>query len=136
MHFLANKSFKRIAIHASPFILQSSILFDTRYVLFSYIQRPLPIVIEKLKELWVIPIWFVIVTASSMLVGSILGWLFRLRQSQRSFFHLIFSYIILSNIAQQELRYRSLHVYELQRSSNCSHAKSRRLGSRSQVGKR
>jgi len=40
---------------------------------------------EKLQELWVIPIWFIIVTALSMLVGSVLGSLFRLRQSQRSF---------------------------------------------------
>ncbi|KAF8802808.1 endoplasmic reticulum auxin efflux carrier [Phlegmacium glaucopus] len=39
----------------------------------------------KLKELWVIPIWFVIVTTASMLVGRILGSLFGLRQSQRSF---------------------------------------------------
>ena len=40
---------------------------------------------EKLKELWVIPIWFITVTTVSMLVGSILGWLFKLRSSQKSF---------------------------------------------------
>ncbi|KAF8802809.1 hypothetical protein BYT27DRAFT_6752945 [Phlegmacium glaucopus] len=40
---------------------------------------------EKLKELWVIPIWFAIVTTVSMLIGRILGTLFRLRQSQKSF---------------------------------------------------
>ncbi|KJA25732.1 hypothetical protein HYPSUDRAFT_37175 [Hypholoma sublateritium FD-334 SS-4] len=40
---------------------------------------------EKLKELWVIPIWFVIVTTASMAVGRLLGWIFGLRRSQRSF---------------------------------------------------
>ncbi|KAH9478161.1 putative transporter [Psilocybe cubensis] len=40
---------------------------------------------EKLKELWVIPIWFMIVTLTSMAVGRVLGWSFGLRKSQRSF---------------------------------------------------
>ncbi|PPQ71103.1 hypothetical protein CVT25_004975 [Psilocybe cyanescens] len=40
---------------------------------------------EKLKELWVIPIWFIIVTGTSMVVGRVLGWTFGLRKSQRSF---------------------------------------------------
>lgn len=40
---------------------------------------------EKLKELWVIPIWFTTVTITSMFVGSILGWLFKLKSSQKSF---------------------------------------------------
>ncbi|CAA7265021.1 unnamed protein product [Cyclocybe aegerita] len=39
----------------------------------------------KLKELWVIPIWFVIVTTASMSVGRVLGFVFGLKQSQRSF---------------------------------------------------
>ena len=40
---------------------------------------------EKLRELWVIPIFFVIVTALSMAVAFLLGWVLRLRPSQRSF---------------------------------------------------
>ncbi|KAJ2915664.1 hypothetical protein MD484_g4769, partial [Candolleomyces efflorescens] len=40
---------------------------------------------EKLKELWVIPIYFTIVTMISMGVGSVLGHIFKLRKSQRSF---------------------------------------------------
>ncbi|KIM37148.1 hypothetical protein M413DRAFT_448659 [Hebeloma cylindrosporum] len=40
---------------------------------------------EKLKELWIIPIWFVIVTTASMAIGCIFGWLFNLRKSQQSF---------------------------------------------------
>ncbi|KAF9051947.1 auxin efflux carrier [Panaeolus papilionaceus] len=40
---------------------------------------------EKLKELWVIPIWFIVVTATSMIVGHVSGWLLGLRRSQRSF---------------------------------------------------
>lgn len=41
------------------------------------------LLVEKLKELWVIPIWFTIVTVISMVVGRMLGWLFGLQQSQR-----------------------------------------------------
>ncbi|KAJ2928564.1 hypothetical protein H1R20_g8497, partial [Candolleomyces eurysporus] len=40
---------------------------------------------EKLKELWVIPIYFTVVTMISMGVGSMLGHIFKLRKSQRSF---------------------------------------------------
>lgn len=40
---------------------------------------------EKLKELWVIPIYFTIVSLVSMGVGSALGHMFGLRRSQRSF---------------------------------------------------
>jgi predicted permease len=40
---------------------------------------------EKLRELWVIPIFFVIVTVLSMAVAFLLGWTFRLKRSQRSF---------------------------------------------------
>ncbi|KIK04227.1 hypothetical protein K443DRAFT_676190 [Laccaria amethystina LaAM-08-1] len=40
---------------------------------------------EKLKELWVIPIFFAIVTCLSMTVGATLAWMFGLKRSQRSF---------------------------------------------------
>ena len=40
---------------------------------------------EKLRELWVIPIFFVIVTALSMAVAFLLGWTLQLKRSQRSF---------------------------------------------------
>ncbi|TFK18760.1 endoplasmic reticulum protein [Coprinopsis marcescibilis] len=40
---------------------------------------------EKLKQLYVIPIWFLVVTIVSMSVGSLLGWIFGLKSSQRSF---------------------------------------------------
>ncbi|PPQ70792.1 hypothetical protein CVT24_001073 [Panaeolus cyanescens] len=40
---------------------------------------------EKLKELWVIPLWFIVVTGTSMVVGHVSGWLLGLRRSQRSF---------------------------------------------------
>ncbi|KAK0203494.1 membrane transport protein-domain-containing protein [Desarmillaria ectypa] len=40
---------------------------------------------EKLRELWIIPLFFVIVTLASMSVAFVLGWIFRLRKSQRSF---------------------------------------------------
>ncbi|KAJ7220180.1 membrane transport protein-domain-containing protein [Mycena pura] len=40
---------------------------------------------EKLKELWIIPMFFVIVTAVSMSIAYILGSMFRVKRSQRSF---------------------------------------------------
>lgn len=40
---------------------------------------------EKLRELWVIPIFFIIVTTLSMCIAWILGTTFRLSKSQRSF---------------------------------------------------
>ncbi|KAJ7116499.1 auxin efflux carrier [Mycena epipterygia] len=40
---------------------------------------------EKLKELWIIPIFFVIVTSVSMSVSFLLGWIFRVKRSQRNF---------------------------------------------------
>ena len=40
---------------------------------------------EKLRELWVIPIFFVIVTVLSMAVAFLLGWALRLKHSQRNF---------------------------------------------------
>ncbi|KAF9522364.1 membrane transport protein-domain-containing protein [Crepidotus variabilis] len=40
---------------------------------------------EKLKELWIIPLWFALVTTASMLVGKVLGYTFRLKRSQRNF---------------------------------------------------
>ncbi|KAF5379012.1 hypothetical protein D9615_006053 [Tricholomella constricta] len=40
---------------------------------------------EKLRELWVVPIFFVIVSTVSMTVSFTLGWMFGLKKSQRSF---------------------------------------------------
>lgn len=39
----------------------------------------------KLAELWIIPIFFVIVTGLSMAISFLLGWLFKLKRSQRNF---------------------------------------------------
>lgn len=68
------------------------------------------IVLEKLKELWVIPIWFVIVTVTSMTVGRVLGWLFGLRRSQG------YVYTVFPDFAtyiQQELCHGCSNVHEL-----------------------
>ena len=37
----------------------------------------------KLRELWVIPVFFVVTTTVSMTVAFVLGWTFRLKKSQR-----------------------------------------------------
>ncbi|KAF8882416.1 membrane transport protein-domain-containing protein [Infundibulicybe gibba] len=39
----------------------------------------------KLRELWIIPLFFILVTGVSMAVAFSLGWIFRLKRSQRSF---------------------------------------------------
>ncbi|RDB27965.1 putative transporter C5D6.04 [Hypsizygus marmoreus] len=39
----------------------------------------------KLRELWVVPLFFILVTLVSMLTAFTLGWLFGLKRSQRSF---------------------------------------------------
>ncbi|PSS03520.1 hypothetical protein PHLCEN_2v3972, partial [Hermanssonia centrifuga] len=39
----------------------------------------------KLRELWIIPIFFIVTTFVSMASAFILGWIFRLKRSQRSF---------------------------------------------------
>jgi predicted permease len=39
----------------------------------------------RLRELWIIPIFFVIVTVVSMSISFLLGWIFRLKKSQRNF---------------------------------------------------
>ena len=41
----------------------------------------------KLKELWIIPIFFVVVTGFSGLVAAILSRIFMLKKSQRCVFH-------------------------------------------------
>src|SRR5882762_4540437 len=38
----------------------------------------------KLAELWIIPIFFIIVTVLSMGTSFLLGWIFKLKRSQRS----------------------------------------------------
>ncbi|KAG9077765.1 hypothetical protein FS749_010309, partial [Ceratobasidium sp. UAMH 11750] len=40
---------------------------------------------EKLRELWVIPIFFIVITVVSSLVAFFLGTVFRLKRSQRNF---------------------------------------------------
>ena len=47
------------------------------------VERVLTRCIAKLRELWVIPIFFVIVTVVSMVVAYVLGLIFRLKRSQR-----------------------------------------------------
>ncbi|KAF9443106.1 hypothetical protein P691DRAFT_788448, partial [Macrolepiota fuliginosa MF-IS2] len=41
---------------------------------------------QKLRELWVIPIFFIIVTAVSAIIAFVLGWVLRLKRSQSSLF--------------------------------------------------
>ncbi|KZT69096.1 hypothetical protein DAEQUDRAFT_757111 [Daedalea quercina L-15889] len=39
----------------------------------------------KLRELWIIPIFFTVTTVVSMVVAYLLGWMFRLKKSQKAF---------------------------------------------------
>ncbi|KAJ3518300.1 hypothetical protein NMY22_g13744 [Coprinellus aureogranulatus] len=69
----AIKSSKCVTSDPGPSLLEGRFVPHPRYFL------------QKLKELWVIPIYFTIVTLVSMGVGSVLGRIFKLRRSQRSF---------------------------------------------------
>jgi auxin efflux carrier family protein len=78
-----------------PFSLSYQITASTRLnlcphdlpsaLLQSNILTIIPLCAEKLRELWIIPIFFVITTTVSMAVAFMLGWVFRLKRSQRSF---------------------------------------------------
>lgn len=76
-----------LPLHAVSALLKGRVLPDTPYVwcLVELVHRISHHVTEKLRELWVIPIFFVIVTVFSMAVAFILGWTLRLKRSQRSF---------------------------------------------------
>lgn len=52
---------------------------------------------ERLRELWVIPVFFLVITAVSGIVASVLGWLFKLKHSQR-WYTLVFAWRILTNV--------------------------------------
>lgn len=68
--------FSKVALYLTPGALFSNLFHILHLIVLILIS-------EKLTELYVIPIWFIIVTAVSMLVGSVLGWLFGLKSSQR-----------------------------------------------------
>lgn len=76
-----------LPLHSIPALLKGRVLPDTQYAssFTGLVYGTLHNVAEKLRELWVIPIFFVIVTVLSMAVAFTLGWTFRLKRSQRSF---------------------------------------------------
>ena len=76
-----------IPLHTISALLKGRVLPDTQYVppFAQSVCGTSHGITEKLKELWVIPIFFVIVTVLSMAVAFVLGWTFRLKRSQRSF---------------------------------------------------
>ena len=91
---------------------------------------------EKLRELWIIPIFFLLVTGTSLGVAWLLGNLFRLKPSQRypPFFIIIWQTEI-SRI-YQKLCDGSRDVHELKFASGRPFAIPRCHGPRSQVGRR
>ena len=76
-----------LPLHASSALLKGRFLPNTSYVSsFAAFAYWVPHnITEKLRELWVIPIFFVVVTLLSMAVAFFLGLTFRLKRSQRSF---------------------------------------------------
>lgn len=79
---------KCLTIYTISTLLQSGFLLITRWTsllpynfkwLFSHTISS----IAKMRELWIIPIFFVLVTTVSMSVSFTLGWLFGLKRSQR-----------------------------------------------------
>lgn len=55
-------------------------------------------VLAKLRELWIIPIFFVVTTVISMSVAFLLGWTFRLKRSQRCVSMLPQSHLCLTSL--------------------------------------
>ena len=76
-----------LPLHTISTLLKGRVLPDTSYVhyLVRFTCKISCSTKEKLRELWVIPIFFVIVTALSMAVAFLLGWTLQLKRSQRSF---------------------------------------------------
>lgn len=78
---------KRLPFHSMSALLEGCLLLITWYLFFLIESwRKLTIFrlsTEKLRELWVIPLFFIIVTAVSMFVAWFLGVTFRLSRSQR-----------------------------------------------------
>ena len=74
-------------IHALPALLQSRVLLVTRWVvpaLKEYTDAvPDLEAVAKLRELWIIPIFFVVTTVVSMIVAYFLSVVLRLKPSQR-----------------------------------------------------
>jgi len=74
-------------LHTISSLLKGRVFPDTPYVssFAGFVRRYSHNVTEKLRELWVIPIFFIIVTVLSMAVAFLLGWASQLKRSQRSF---------------------------------------------------
>jgi predicted permease len=86
--YVATQPSKRIYIHAIPTILKGRLLPISGYVLDNLDFNAIPnraSHIAKLKELWIIPFFFLITTGVSMIVAYVLGTAFGLKRSQRSF---------------------------------------------------
>ena len=82
----ATQPSQRLPLHTISTLLKGCVLLNTPCVpSFDGPVMTSHYVAEKLQELWVIPIFFVIVTVLSMAVAFALGWAFRLKRSQRSF---------------------------------------------------
>lgn len=82
--FLANKSAECVVVYPRFVVLQSRVFPISRCVAKRpIIDRSIKKTPEKLRELWIIPIFFVIVTVVSMGVAFFLSFTFRLKPSQR-----------------------------------------------------
>ena len=68
--FVSDGAFDAAAV-ASPYLIAPEIVV-------AFFLTP-----AKLKELWIVPVIFAVVTVTSMIVGWVLAYVFRLKRSQR-----------------------------------------------------
>ncbi|KZP28570.1 hypothetical protein FIBSPDRAFT_244294 [Athelia psychrophila] len=86
----------------------------------------------KLRELWIIPIFFILVTLLSMSVAFTLGWIFKLKRSQRCVLPFFTQTSCSSSI--QKFRDGRVYVHEQQFAAHRVDAKSGCHRTSSQVG--
>jgi len=100
---------QRQLLHSLSPLLQSRLLSLTGSAIITiHLTDSLRLIPEKLRELWIIPIFFLLVTGTSLGVAWLLGNLFRLKPSQRypaSLSHRWKSHFVLPEILRWQPRH-------------------------------
>jgi hypothetical protein len=133
--FTAIKHHKRQLLHSLSTLLQSRLLpFPRSATILIDLANCSLFSPEKLRELWIIPIFFLLVTGVSLGVAWLLGNLFRLKPSQR------YLLVLISQAAfspfSQKLCNGCCHIHELKFPSGRPFAIARRYRPRTQMGRR
>lgn len=133
--FTAIKHHKRQLLHSVSTLFQSRLLPVPRSAAIPIDLADCSLFFPaKLRELWIIPIFFLLVTGASLGVAWLLGNLFRLKPSQRYLFVPVSHTDSLS--FTQELCNGCCHIHEFKFPSGRPFAIPRRYRSGTQMGRR